>query len=299
VNDAGKVVKGPRLLNRPRRSRDEIQNLLEWVQYILSEDEGQITVRHLFYRLVGHGVIEKSEHEYKALGKHLSKWRRAGLVKWSAFADSTRWHIKSPTFDSLEEAFDNNVSAYRRNLWSTQKTYLEIWCEKDAVAGILADVAEPFRVPVFVARGFASLSSLYGAANTFRGWAEVGKICRIYHFGDFDPSGVEAGESMTRALRDDFKVEVEFVRAAVTPEQIRKLKLQTRPTKESNHDRGWTGGESVELDSMPPAEIRLLVERCITQHIDQWKWEMAKATEAAERDTYQSVKKYLPKNGPS
>jgi len=31
------------------------------VKYILDGEEGQITVRHLFYRLVGHGVIPKTE----------------------------------------------------------------------------------------------------------------------------------------------------------------------------------------------------------------------------------------------
>jgi hypothetical protein len=240
---------------------------------------------------VGHGVIEKTDPAYKALGKHLSKWRRSGQIEWSAFADSTRWHIKPPTFDSMDDALANTVATYRRNLWQTQSVYIEVWCEKDAMAGILSRAAEPFGVPVFVARGFASLSSLYGAANTFRAWAEAGKRCLIYHFGDFDPSGVEAGESMVRSFKDDFKVDVDFIRAAVTRDQIRRLKLPTRPTKQSNHEGSWAGGDSVELDSMPPAEIRKLVESCITRHIDQREWETLKRTEEAERESLEVVRR--------
>src|ERR1035441_9356100 len=249
---------------RVRRTNDQMKNILDWSKYILGQDEGQITVRHLYYRLVGSGVIQKTEADYKRLVQNLSKWRRSEEIPWGAFADSTRFHIKSDTFDSLDDALRITAEAYRRNMWSSQKVYLEIWCEKDAMAAILSKAAEPFGVPIFVARGVASLSSLYGAANTFRGWADAGKECIIYHFGDHDPSGVMAADSMDRALRNDFEVKVRFIRAAVTQEQIKRLSLQTRPTKNSTHCKSWTGGESVELDSMPPSEIRALVEKCIT-----------------------------------
>jgi hypothetical protein len=101
-----------------------------------------------------------------------------------------------------------------------------------------------------------------------------------------------AGDSMDRALRNDFKVKVRFVRAAVTQEQIQRLSLQTRPTKKSTHCKSWTGGESVELDSMPPSEIRALVEKCITQHIDQHAWEQIKIAEAEERATFKSIRDF-------
>jgi hypothetical protein len=256
---------------------------LEWEKSILSEDEGQITIRHLFYRLVGAGVIPKTEKAYCSLVKHLSQARRTGEISWASFADSTRWHIKSESFNGMDDALRNTVETYRRNLWTSQKVYLEIWCEKDAMAGILSKAAQPFGVPIFVARGFASLTSLYGAALTFRGWAAAGKECIIYHFGDHDPSGFAAGESIMRFFREDFITDVKFIRAAVTREQVKRLNLLTRPKKKSTHSKAWTGGESVELDSMPPAEIRSLVEQCITQHIDQREWEVLKQTEDMER----------------
>ena len=115
---------------RVRRSRDQMQSFLAAILNILAGEEGQITIRHLFYRLVGLGVIPKIENAYQQLIQHLSKWRRSGDIKWNAFADSTRWHIQSPTFDSMNDALANTVATYRRNLWQAQKFYVEVWCEK-------------------------------------------------------------------------------------------------------------------------------------------------------------------------
>jgi len=244
----------------------------------------------LFYRLVGLRVIEKTEQAYKGLCSHLSKWRRSEEIPWSAFADNTRWHIRQETFNGIHDALKNTVESYRRNLWSTQTFYLEVWVEKDAIAGIVANTANSFGVPVFVARGFASLSSLYSAANTFREATDAGKTAVIYQLGDYDPSGVAAADSVLRAFRDDFKVDLEFIRVAVTEEQIRRLDLPTRPVKTSDSRAAtWEGGECVELDSMPPAEIRQLVESCIVQHIDAHEWKTLQKTEELERETLREI----------
>jgi len=50
-----------------------------------------------------------------------------------------------------------------------------------------------YDVPLMVARGYASLSFLYGAAEAIN---ELDVPTYIYHLGDFDPSGVNAGEKI-------------------------------------------------------------------------------------------------------
>lgn len=280
----------PSPIKRMRRTREQMEEVLRAIREILGGEEGQITIRHLFYRLVGLRVIEKTEQAYKGLGSHLSKWRRSEEIPWSAFADNTRWHIRQETFNGIHDALQNTVESYRRNLWSTQKFYIEVWVEKDAIAGIVANTANSFGVPVFVARGFASLSSLYNAANTFRQATDAGKTAVIYQLGDFDPSGVAAADSALRAFRDDFKVDLEFIRVAVTEEQISRLELPTRPVKTSDSRAAkWDGGECVELDTMPPAEIRKLVESCIVKHIDVHEWQTLRKTEEMERETLREI----------
>jgi len=42
---------------------------------------------------------------------------------------------------------------------------LKIWLEKDALAGVIYPVTDLYDVPLMVARGYASLSFLHGAAE--------------------------------------------------------------------------------------------------------------------------------------
>jgi hypothetical protein len=207
-----------------RRTAKQMDGVLESIQNILAGEAGQITIRHLFYRLVGQYVIPKTEEAYKGLCSHLSKWRRAGEIEYSAFADSTRWHIRNETFDGVENALANTVATYRRNLWETQPFYVETWVEKDAMAAIVSETANSFGVPVLVLRGFASLSSLYGAANTFRKWSEAGKTCIVQHLGDYDPSGVAAGESIRKGRKGNASANLEAGRVNLTANQAGEAK---------------------------------------------------------------------------
>jgi len=277
-------------VKRLRRSSAEMDSLLASILTILNGEADQITIRHLFYLLVGLGVIPKTEGAYKSLCSHLSKWRRSGEIAWGAFSDNTRWHIRHKTYGGVEDALRNTVENYRRDLWDTQPYYIEVWVEKDAMASIVSGTANSWGVPVFVARGFASLSSLYAAAATFKAAVANRKKVIIYHLGDYDPSGVAAGESILKAFRDDFKVELDFVRAAVTEEQIRRLQLPTRPTKTSDsRARNWSGTACVELDTMPPAKIRKIVENCIVHHINAHAWKTLQRTEELERATLRQI----------
>jgi len=273
-----------------RRTNADILKLLGHVLEVLGQQERKGSIRHLFYRLASDlQVIDKTEEDYRMLCRDLTRWRRSGQIQWSAFTDNTRWHIRSQVFDDMQSALENTATTYRRNLWNAQPFYIEVWVEKDAIADIVADTATSFGVPVFVCRGFASLSSLYSAGETFKSATRAGKQAIVYHFGDHDPSGVAAGKAIDRTFRDDFGVAVKFVRAAVTRQQIRRLRLPTRPTKTSAHSVNWKGGGSVELDAMRPEDLSELVEQCISQHIDQRQWESEKQIEEAERETLRKI----------
>jgi hypothetical protein len=262
-----------------------MEHFLEAITDILNGEQEPITIRHLFYRLVGLGVIEKTELAYVSLCGHLSKWRRSGEIPWDAFVDSTRWHLGDDTFNGLNDALTNTFETYRRNLWAEQSAFVEIWGEKDAISGVLFREANTFGVKVFTCRGFASLSSLYSAANTFKQAVGNGKRVYIYYFGDHDPSGLAIDRAAVASFRDDFGVEVQFARAAVTPEQIRQYKLPTRPVKRNDKRAGgWRGG-CVEVDTMPPTVLKGIVRDCITSHINTRQWKVTQSIEKAERET--------------
>jgi hypothetical protein len=219
----------------------------------------------------------------------VTKWRRERAIPWNCFTDNTRWHLKSQTFDSLEEALEQTVNTYRRDLWQRQRYYVECWVEKDAIASFVHEQADGFCVPTFVCRGNASLTSLYDAAQTFKAAVDAGKTPVILYLGDHDPTGLCIDESARRALLDDFGVEVEFRRIAVTPDQIEELNLPTRPVKSSDsRAKGWEGG-CVEVDALEPATIKDLVMRAIVGFIDVAEWQSLQQVEEMERETIRQM----------
>jgi len=159
---------------------------------------------------------------------------------------------------------------------------VEIWLEKDALAGVLYPVTSMYDVPLMVARGYASLSFLYSAAEFI---SELNVPAYIYHLGDFDPSGVNAGEKIEQTLREMAPdAEIIFERLAVMRGQITNWNLPTRPTKKSDTRAKRFGSDlSVELDAVEPNRLRSIVQAAIERHLPARQFEILKAAEESER----------------
>jgi hypothetical protein len=275
-------VYGAGSIRRRRRTRAEMEAIREAIVDVLAEDH-PMTVRGVFYRMVGTGLVEKTEGEYsRTIGRLVLELRREGVVPYSWIADGTRWTIKPETFGDVDQAMEDMASSYRRALWHDQEVYVEVWTEKDAIAGILHEVTEPWDVPLMVARGFASESFLWTSAQEIR---RQRKPAYLYHFGDHDPSGVAAAEDIERRLRGfAAEADITFVRVAVTTAQIARWDLPTRPTKRNGnpHARNFQGG-SVEVDAIPPSQLRALAEECITRHINRDAHQATLRVEREER----------------
>ena len=155
--------------------------------------------------------------------------RRAAKLPYDWLADNTRWQRKPRTFNSVEQALRDTAAFYRKSLWTDASSYVEIWLEKDALAGVVLPVTSMYDVPLMVVRGYASLSFLYSAAEAING---LNVPAYIYHLGDFDPSGVNAGEKIEETLHELAPdADITFERIAVTPEQITAWALPTgRPS---------------------------------------------------------------------
>jgi hypothetical protein len=252
-----------------------------------------MTVRGVFYRLVGEYLVNKTEREYDNVGRYLVKLRQTDKVPYEWLSDSTRWMRKPRSHDGMAAALRETANTYRRALWRDQNAYVEIWIEKDTLAGVVMDETEPYDVPLMVARGFSSLTYLYEAAQTIK---EQSKPVFIYLLTDHDPSGHTTARKIEARLRE-FAPEATFTfeRLAVTEPQIIQWNLPTRPTKASTHDRGFVG-ESVELDAIPAPLLRLLVRDAIEQHVDQAVLARTKAIERREQATLTAMSRSLAKH---
>jgi len=239
-------------------------------------------VRQVFYQASVRGIVDKSESGYTKVQTDLVQMRRAGVLPYDWLADNTRWQRKPNTFTSVQEALEETARFYRKALWADADAYVELWLEKDALAGVVYPITSMYDVPLMVARGYASLSFLHSAAEYIN---SLDVPTYIYHFGDFDPSGVNAGEKIEQTLREMAPdAEIYFERVAVTREQITAWNLPTRPTKKTDSRAKNFGDVSVELDAIEPDQLRDLVEQAIQRHLPAHQFRILKEAEASERE---------------
>ncbi len=242
-----------------------------------------MTVRQVFYQATVAGIVEKTEGGYQKVQTDLVLMRRAGELPYGWLADNTRWQRKPETYGSITEALEATAQFYRRSLWRDADCYVEVWLEKDALAGVISPVTYSYDVGLMVARGYASLSFLHTAAEHI---AEIGRPTFVYHLGDHDPSGVNAAEKIEETLRALApEAEIHFERLAVLPEQIAEWNLPTRPTKTTDTRAAkFSSAESVELDAIEPERLREIVTHAIVQHLDADEVEVIEAAEESERE---------------
>jgi len=244
-----------------------------------------MTVRQVFYQLVSQGAIDKTEAEYKNLVcRLLAEMRKNHSLPFEWIADNLSLMWKPDTHNSLMNMLELSQETYRRALWQGQKVHVEIWLEKEALAGVLLDVTEDWDVPLYVTRGYPSLSYIYSATEYLN---EVDKPAYLYYFGDHDPSGVDISRHVEETLReyvlDD--VEIHFERVAVEPRQIAEWHLPTRPTKRTDSRAKNFHGGSVEVDAIAPDKLRGLCCDCIEGHINRRALNRTQRVEAEERAT--------------
>jgi hypothetical protein len=273
------------LLKRRRSTKQQVANLWGDLYEIVGMMK-PMTVRQVFYQATVKGVVEKTEAGYTKVQRALAQMRKAGEMPYDWLADNTRWQRKPKSYDSVEEALLHTAQFYRKDLWRSADSYVEIWLEKDALSGVIFPTTKEWDVPLMVARGYASLSFLHTAAEAI---SELEVPAYIYHLGDFDPSGVNAGEKIEETLRELAPdAEIHFERLAVLPSQIARWNLPSRPTKMSDTRSKNFGAISVELDAIEPDALRALVLSAIERHLPQHQYEVLKVAEQSERELLRS-----------
>ncbi len=272
---------------KQRRTKSDMSELRSIIYSVVEQDE-PMTVRQVFYRLVTMGAINKTEAEYKTtVVRLLGDMRREGQLPFRWIADNTRWVRQARTHNSVHDALEWGARHYRRSLWSEVPAYVEIWLEKEALAGVLFDVTHEWDVPLYVTRGYPSLSFLHSSGQQIRGRQDP---TYLYYFGDLDPSGVDISRVVERGIREFAnRAEIYFERVAVNSEQVDEWDLPTRPTKQTDSRAHNFHGESVEVDAILPDRLRDLCRWVIEKHLPQEERERVLAIETAERESFQEI----------
>ena len=131
----------------------------------------------------------------------------------------------------------------------------------------LESVAKDYGVPVISSGGFDSLTTKHSLAEDI---AASDRPVEVLHIGDHDPSGAH----MFLALAEDIEAfvrelggEVAFHRLAVTPAQVKRLRLPTAPAKES--DKRAFRGQTCQAEAIAPDELASIVRDAIESRTDK------------------------------
>ena len=262
--------------------------------YNLAKEAAPSSVRHLFYRAVGAGLIEKTEAEYHGtIIRLLTDLRRDGSIPYDWITDGTRFVNAVSTYGSPAEALEEMAALYRRNLFDDGDVRIEVWTEKSAIAGILMPITHKYTVPLVPLRGYPSETFLFNLATEIR---QDGRETFIYYFGDHDPSGRDIERHVKQRIADVAEgAVVNFKRLAVTEEQINEYKLPTRPTKKTDTRAKGFIGESVEVDAMDPRDLECILELAITYHLDEDEVGRLRLIEKQECETFAAFARKLKK----
>jgi hypothetical protein len=286
-------------------------------------DGYDLTLRQLYYQFVARGLIPNNMRSYKNLGNVLNKARLAGLLDWSYIVDRTRNLAGNTRWDSPDHIIGAAAASYGRDLWADQAVRVELWVEKEALAGIVERVASEADVDYFSCRGYVSQSELWGAAQRHMGYIENGQRVVVLHLGDHDPSGIDMSRDIRERLelfmdrdylnahRDeivessDGRVRIADIREAMIrgrglsgePLEVRRIALNfdqpPNPAKlTDSRARGYIadhGYESWELDALDPAVLAALMREHITGLRDDELYDAAYDRQEAEREQLQTV----------
>lgn len=270
---------------RTRALLDDVKRVLDAYRKYLP-----LTLRQIFYVLVGAEKLEKTEHAYARLCEHLNRARRARLIRFDVIRDDGVSVVERITYDGIADFEDETArraNDYRRNLQAGQPYAIELWCEAGGMIYQLDDVAARYSVPVYSAGGFVGMSITKELANKALS-RDVPTVA--LHVGDYDPSGVSIFEAMMQDaaafVREDRTIqtlELIPVRVALTGKQVDRHHLPIAPPKPSDsRSKSWSGG-TCQAEALPPNLLAMYVEVAIRRWMDKGILEDTKQAEAEDR----------------
>ncbi len=280
------MIQQYRTINFRTESRDKIEKLLT----ILDDYPDQkLTARQVYYQYVARGWLDNTVKNYKNLTSLLADARYAGLVDWHVIEDRGREPETPSEWDGLSSLVESALHAYRRPRWEGQTSYVELWVEKQALAGVLAPIARRFHATLMVNKGYSSASAMKESADRFVEKSDSLRMQPILlYLGDHDPSG----EDMVRDINDrlvEFGVEdIDVRKIALTMAQIRRFNPPPNPAKlTDSRAKAYIkkfGDQSWELDALPPDELNRLVTASFDSIIDREKMDEIIARELRDKE---------------
>jgi hypothetical protein len=260
------------------------------------DDEGyKPTLRAMFYRLFSRGIIPNTPSAYDRLSKTTVTARMEDELEIDCFIDNSRQVIEGfneeywtpeQLIDARIKNLKNTESDYTEFIprWHNQPHYVEVWIEKDAMAGVFQTILQSRDVRIVPMKGNASLTFLNECVERVFRFKDLGKKAHILYYGDFDPSGDYMDtdlENRLKALGLEIPYGADFERIAVTEDQIDEHDLPSDPDKATKEkmDRDSKSLQfiekygklyAVELDALPALIPDVFRQELVIDQVEQY-----------------------------
>ncbi len=279
-----------------RKGRGKSAESLELIEAsirILTEIQ-PASVRAVCYRLFTQKLIPNmSKASTNKVGSQLVYAREQGLIPWDWIVDETRSPETVSQWSNPESIIRAAVSGYRKDYWDMQPRRVEVWCEKGTVRGTLAPVLDEYGVTFRVMHGYASATSLHGAAQDSIG---SDKPLTVFYIGDHDPSGLHMSEIDLIARLARYGGRAEVIRIALDARDVTAdSELPWFPAADKVNDKRYAwfvenyGHRCWEVDALSPVVLRERVGEAIACMLDIGAWDRATEVEAAEKESMRSI----------
>ena len=272
----------------PKKFTPAHASVIEMANSIIEDYSAQgfsLTLRQLYYQFVARDLIPNTERSYKRLGGIINDGRLAGEVSWSAIEDRLRVPVTPSWWDSPADVIRAAASGYQRDRWDGQTFRVEVWIEKDALAGVIAGICDELQVPYLACRGYTSQSATWRAAVRMERNHRRGQTPVVIHLDD--PSGIDMTRDITDRLALLSGLTIDVNRIALNMDQIEEHSPPPNPAKttDSRFDSYVVeyGDDSWELDALEPRMLSDLVGDTIRSYMDTDLYDDEVAKEEAER----------------
>ena len=277
----------------PKNFKDATLDIIAAANEIIVDYAAQgysLTLRQIYYQFVSKALIPNTQRSYKRLGSIINDGRLAGLIDWNAIEDRTRHVMMNAHWDTPADVIEAAKLSYRIDMWENQPERVEVWIEKEALAGVISRVCRRLDVPHFACKGYVSQSEQWRAGQRAR---DPDQPTVILHLGDHDPSGID----MTRDNQDRLAMfsghNVEVERIALNMDQINQYQPPPNPAKDTDarfrQYRIDYGNDSWELDALEPSVICQLIEEHVDMHRDPDLWAEREAQLATDMERLNQI----------
>ena len=246
--------------------------LLDQVQAVLGEyaDHLPLTIRQIFYRLVGAHDFEKSARAYQRLIEHLNRARRARIISMDVIRDDVGVIAEPDSWESVQQFWATiraMASRFELDHSAGQRTRLVVICEAAGMVPQLERVAAPFGVTVMSGGGFDSLTDKHKFAAAL---ASHGRPTVVLHIGDHDHIRRLDVPGISRGRRG-------FCPRAWRPSDLHPACRDTAADRgapatdappKATDNRAFSG-ETCQAEALPPDVLASILRTAIEKRVDQ------------------------------